>query len=61
MTKNNTPTEIQDEALDDVSGGVAMLLPAVQAAAMIKEQPILDFALTGDDNFSKTSAFKKKS
>lgn len=55
-----TVENLSDTALDDVQGGIALLLPAVQAARS-REAAVLDFALTGDDSFSKKSAFKAKS
>ncbi|MEL7152591.1 MAG: hypothetical protein AAFN51_02075 [Pseudomonadota bacterium] len=49
------PEALNDADLDDAQGGVAMLLPAVQAAreAARSEAAVLDFALTGDDDFSR--------
>lgn len=62
--KPNTEVETLDDAdLDNAQGGIAMLLPAVQAAreAARSEAAVLDFALTGDGDFSpKTKSLKSR-
>lgn len=48
------PLDLRDDDLDDAQGSGGLLLPAVQAARDTTpfESAVLDFALTGDDNFS---------
>ncbi len=64
ITASSAAEALGDTELDDVQGGIAMLLPAVQAAreAARSEAAVLDFALTGDGDFSaKARSLKSRS